>query len=88
MSTKQKFVIEDLGTVELSEELDALVTRKIQEAEEDFQESRMQIRWGGAQVRLIKKAAQMMGIPYQTYAKQVLFRQAVEDIERIQALGG
>ncbi|MEZ0367827.1 MAG: hypothetical protein ACAI44_01935 [Candidatus Sericytochromatia bacterium] len=73
--------------MELPEEIDALVTRKIQEAEADLQETRMQIRWGSAQVRLIKKAAQLMGVPYQTYAKQVLFRQALEDIERIQALG-
>lgn len=84
---KYELVIEDLGIVELPAEIDAVVSRKIQEAEEDLQEIRMQIRWQAAQVRLIKKAAQLMGISYQTYAKQVLFKQALEDIERIQALG-
>jgi len=39
------------------------------------------------QVDVVKRAAGIMGVPYQTYLKQVVFRQAVEDIERAQVLG-
>lgn len=86
MSKATDLIIEDLGIVELSQEIDNIVTQKMQEAEADLQEARMQIRWGAQQINLIKQAARLMGIPYQTYAKQVLFKQALEDIERISAL--
>lgn len=72
--------------IDLPDDLDALVERQIAIAEEEIKQSRMQIRWGQSQVEVIKQAAKLMDIPYQTYAKQVLFRQALEDIERIQKL--
>jgi hypothetical protein len=37
---------------------------------------------------VVKKAAAVMGVPYQTYIKQVLFQRAVEDITRFQAALG
>jgi len=47
---------------------------------------RMHIRWGIKQVNIIKRAAELMGIPYQTYVKQALFHQAVEDIKNAENL--
>jgi len=35
---------------------------------------------------VVKRAAALMGVPYQTYLKQVVFRQALADIERMQAV--
>ena len=87
MSKKKHFVIEDLGVQELPDDLDQLLMKKMQEAEEDLKEARLQIRWKTRQVNLIKQAAKLMGVPYETYAKQVLYRQAMDDIERSKALG-
>lgn len=39
-------------------------------------EIRMQIRWGDAQLQLLKDAAEIIGIPYQTYVKQTMFEHA------------
>lgn len=78
---KKVFEIEDLGVIELPEEEHLLAVQKIKEADEEVEQMRMQIRWGIKQVNLVKQAAELMGIPYQTYVKQVLFHQAVKDIK-------
>lgn len=79
---KEELIIIDEGPIDLPPKLEALVNKKIAEAEEELKEARLQIRWRRAQVDLVKEAAKLMGIPFETYAKQVLYRQAIEDIER------
>ena len=69
------------------EETSAMVSRMEREAEEDFAASTVSLRWARWQVEVVKRAAGIMGVPYQTYLKQVVFRQAVEDIARSQVLG-
>jgi predicted DNA binding CopG/RHH family protein len=44
------------------------------------------LRWGKEQIALAKRSAVIMGIPYQTYLKQVGFRQAMSDIEQAQSV--
>lgn len=83
---KKTFEIEDLGVTKLPEDLHLLAVQKIKEADEEIEQMRMQIRWGKSQVNLIKKAATLMGIPYQTYVKQALFHQALEDIKNSEKL--
>lgn len=82
---KEKFdenLIIDGGTIELSEEMDILINKKIAQAEKDIDQMKMQIRWGVKQIDVVKRAASIMGIPYQTYVKHVVYRQAIEDIEK------
>jgi predicted DNA binding CopG/RHH family protein len=69
------------------EETSEMVTRMEREADEEIAASTVTLRWGREQVDVVKRAAGIMGVPYQTYLKQVVFRQAVEDIERAQVLG-
>jgi predicted DNA binding CopG/RHH family protein len=71
---------ERLSDIELPAELDAKVTKMIEEADREDIEARVNFRWGKAQVDLVKRAAEAMGVPYQTYIKQVVFRQAVADL--------
>lgn len=75
------------GTTTVPEEMNIMITQKIAEAEEDIQEMRMQIRWNKSQISVIKKAAGLIGIPYQTYAKQTLFQQALKDIKDAETYG-
>jgi len=70
------------GTTELPDDIELMAIKKIEEAEEDVKEMRMQIRWNKKQISVIKKAAALIGIPYQTYAKQTLFLQALDDIQK------
>lgn len=85
MSDKD-LIIEKLEDEELSDEVHQMAIRKVQEADDEIEQMRMQIRWGIKQVEVIKRAARLMGIPYQTYIKQALFHQAINDIEQAEKL--
>lgn len=86
---KEKFdetLLIDGGIIELSDEMDALITQKIEQAEKDIKQMKMQIRWGVRQINVVKQAASLMGIPYQTYVKHVVYKQAMDDIEKSKVL--
>ena len=46
----------------------------IAQAEHDLEAMRVDFRWGRAQVDMVKRAAKLFGVPYQTYMKDVVFR--------------
>jgi predicted DNA binding CopG/RHH family protein len=67
-------------------EVSDLVTHLETEAEREIAAGTVTFRWGREQIAVIKRAAALMGIPYQTYLKQVVFRQALIDIEHVEAV--
>lgn len=67
--------------VEMSEEEDALFKAMEEQAERDIAEYRVNMRWSKEQVDLIRRAAAIYGIPYQTYLKQAAVRQAMADLK-------
>lgn len=78
---------EDLGDIELDAETIARVEAATAQAEADVadrradrQEVRVNFRWGARQVEVVQQAADLFGIPYQSYLKQVVFRKAMEDL--------
>lgn len=79
--------IEDLGDMDLAPDVAARVERAVEEAERDLEAARVNFRWGAAQVDVIRRAAAMCGVPYQTYIKQVAFRQALHDLRDGAAAG-
>ncbi len=68
--------------ITLDAKTDALVTKKIAEADAELaqQEVRINFRWRREQLLLVQRAAEKIGIPYQTYVKHVLFKQANADL--------
>ena len=38
------------------------------------------------QLELVKKVAKLMGIPYQTYIKQVVYRQSLQDLKDVELI--
>lgn len=72
--------------VEEDAEVSDLVTRLEAEADSELPTGSVTLRWGKGQIAVVKRAAAILGIPYQTYLKQVVFRQALEDIERAEAV--
>jgi predicted DNA binding CopG/RHH family protein len=66
---------------EISEELASRWEGMIEAAEQDTCEVRVSFRWLKPQVDVIKRAAAQFGIPYQTYIKQAIFRQALADLQ-------
>jgi len=72
--------------VEESPEMSELISRLETEAEQDIAAGTVTLRWGKEQIAVIKRAAALMGVPYQTYLKQVVFRQALADIEQAETV--
>ncbi len=44
-------------------------------------QTRVNFRWGRRQVDVVKRAAGLAGVPYQSWIKLVAFRQAVADLK-------
>ncbi|GMU41750.1 MAG: hypothetical protein AMXMBFR23_26160 [Chloroflexota bacterium] len=65
-----------------------MVSRMEAEADAEIAASTVTLRWGKAQVDVVKRAAAILGVPYQTYLKQVVFKQALEDIARAEGVLG
>lgn len=79
MTKKRNYKV--LGTVELSDEEAKLANKFIEDAEKELEEARINFRWGREQLNLVKKTANLIGIPYQTYIKQVVYRQCLQDLK-------
>jgi predicted DNA binding CopG/RHH family protein len=85
MSKRRNY--EELGDIELPAEVVDRVEAAVGQADRELTEARVNFRWGLPQVEVIKRAADLAGVPYQTYIKQVVFRQAVEDLKSAAAVG-
>lgn len=72
--------------VEEDPETSEMVTRMEEEADREVAASTVTLRWGQEQIALVKRAAGIMGVPYQTYLKQVVFRQALADIAQAETV--
>lgn len=69
-----------VGDVELPPE-EAMRFEKLEaQADQEVEELRVNFRWGVQQVEMVKLAAELMGVPYQTYIKEAAYRQAVADV--------
>jgi predicted DNA binding CopG/RHH family protein len=76
--------VKELGDVHLDSRTSRIVEKKIAQAEAELaQEVRVNFRWGRQQLKLIQNIAGKMGVPYQTYIKQVLYRQALQDLKTV-----
>lgn len=63
------------------------IERMIDQADKELEEARVNFRWGKEQLDLVKTVATMMGVPYQTYIKQVVYKQCLEDLKLTRELG-
>jgi predicted DNA binding CopG/RHH family protein len=77
---------EELPDEELPAEQDAMAREAIVQAERDLEAMRVDFRWGKAQVDIVKRAAKLFGVPYQTYMKDIVFRQALADLRAAKEL--
>lgn len=72
---------EVLGDVQLSKDEEAEIHRQMAALEEDTSVPvSTALRWGKAQLDVVRRAAALAGVPYQTYLKEAAFRRAMEDL--------
>lgn len=82
---REDYEIEDLGTVELDPETDAKVSRMIEEADKEIEETRVSFRWGKEQLAIVRQAAEQMGVPYQTFIKMCVYQRALDVLKDVKA---
>src|SRR6266581_1180551 len=56
-------------------------------ADARYEEERVNMRWLRAALDTVREAARLHGVPYQTYVKQVAYRQALTDLKDAAAAG-
>ena len=78
MAKRRQYV--ELGDAELLPEEAERFERMEAEADHEVEELRVNFRWGSQQVDMVKLAADLVGVPYQTYIKEAVYRQAIADI--------
>jgi predicted DNA binding CopG/RHH family protein len=78
---KKRRNYKELPDIEVSAELDAHIRATTAAADEELEAARVNFRWGKKQVDMVKRIANLMGIPYQTYIKQVVYKQALADLQ-------
>ena len=78
---------ESLGDVELSAEEHAEARRQVDQAESERKEVSVTFRWGKKQLDTVRRAAELAGIPYQTYLKDAVMRVALADLRGAREAG-
>ena len=71
--------------IEEAPDVSELVTRLEAEADQEIAAGTVTLRWGSEQIAVVKRAAALLGVPYQTYLKDIAFKQALMDIEHAEA---
>lgn len=77
----------DEGVVELSQKDDQRVREMIDQADRDIEEARVNFRWTKKQLDVVRQAADLIGIPYQTYIKDAVFHRALDDLSTAKKIG-
>jgi hypothetical protein len=78
--------ITNVGRGEFTDpDLVARINELEEQADRDVASMNVNFRWGREQVAIVKRAAARFGIPYQTYLKQVVLKQAVADLQALES---
>jgi len=82
---KKRRNYEELGEFKMPAKLEAKANRMIAQADEEDELARVNFRWSREALEVVKKAAKLMGIPYQTFIKQTVFEHALSIIKDTEA---
>jgi predicted DNA binding CopG/RHH family protein len=78
---------EVVGNVELPAAEAEEAERQINQADSEITEAHVTLRWGRRQLDIVRRAARLSGVPYQTYLKQATMQRAIEDLRVARAAG-
>jgi predicted DNA binding CopG/RHH family protein len=78
---------EVLPDVELSPEQAEKARKLIDQADRERDEAHVTLRWGRKQLDIVRKAARLAGVPYQTYLKQAAIHRAIDDLRAAREAG-
>ncbi|HEY9786927.1 MAG TPA: hypothetical protein V6D17_16165 [Candidatus Obscuribacterales bacterium] len=75
---KKRRHYEELEDIELSVEEDRRIQGMIDAAEEELEATRVSFRWNRDSIKVVKTAAKLIGVPYQTFMKQVIYEHSLQ----------
>ena len=78
---------EVLPDVELPPEQAEKAQRLIDLADTEHDQAHVTLRWGRRQLDVVRRAARLAGVPYQTYLKQATMQRAIDDLRAARAAG-
>jgi predicted DNA binding CopG/RHH family protein len=78
---------EVLSDVDLPNELAEKARQLIEQADSERDEAHVTLRWGKRQLDIVRRAARLTGVPYQTYLKQASMQRAIEDLRAAREAG-
>jgi len=80
---KKRRNYQELGDYEMPAELAGKVEDMIAAADKEDELARLNFRWNKEPLDVVKHAAELMGIPYQTFIKQTVFEHALQVIKDV-----
>lgn len=86
-TTRYSGKYEVLGDVELEAAEHAEAKRQIDQADSERVDVSVTFRWGQQQLDIVRRAARLAGIPYQTYLKGAVMRCAIDDLRGAREAG-
>jgi predicted DNA binding CopG/RHH family protein len=78
---------EVLPDVELSPTEAEKARQLIAQADSERDDAHVTLRWGRRQLEIVRKAARLAGVPYQTYLKQATMQRAIDDLRAAREAG-
>lgn len=76
---------EKRGEIDMPPELTDKVEAMIAQADEEDEQARINFRWSKEALEIVRQAANLMGIPYQTFIKQTVFEHALSIIKDVES---
>jgi predicted DNA binding CopG/RHH family protein len=77
-----------MADAEVSPEEEAEIEKQMAQLEADPEPTvSTALRWGRAQLDVVRHAARLAGVPYQTYLKEAAFRSAIRDLRAAREAG-
>ncbi len=84
-SKRGDYETEEIEDMDLSDEEDAKISTIVEANQKEIEDCRVNFRWQKEPLAMVKKVAQSIGVPYQTYMKMSLYNQALADWQQINA---
>jgi len=82
---KKRRNYKNLGEFEMPPNMATKVEAMIVQADEEDEQARVNFRWSTEALDVVRRAAKLMGIPYQTFIKQAVFEHALSILKDIES---
>jgi len=73
-------------TEEEAERIASMQDQAVRDSDPEIGSTMIALRWGRKQLRLVRKAAELRGVPYQIYIRNAAWEMAAKDLQQLDSL--